>query len=123
MVLCIRGKIIPEHRNPLNRFLIWAYRPLIAGVMRWKKLTILLALLILAASYYPAAGWAVNSCRPSTRNPAVHARHLAGLSVTKAAEILQTQNRIIKNLPGSRLGVRQGRASRNGDGSGTAGDV
>jgi Cu(I)/Ag(I) efflux system membrane protein CusA/SilA len=37
MLLFIRGKIMPEAQNPVNRFLIWVYRPIIAGVMRWKK--------------------------------------------------------------------------------------
>jgi len=55
--------------QPLNRFLIWAYRPLIAGVMRWKKLTILLALLILAASYYPASRLGSEFMPTSTREP------------------------------------------------------
>jgi Cu(I)/Ag(I) efflux system membrane protein CusA/SilA len=55
MLLFIRGKIMPEAKNPVNRLLIWVYRPIIAGVMRWKKLTILLAVLALAISVYPAS--------------------------------------------------------------------
>ncbi|MRT32390.1 efflux RND transporter permease subunit, partial [Xylella fastidiosa subsp. multiplex] len=31
MILFVRGHIVPEHKNPLNRFLIWIYRPVIAG--------------------------------------------------------------------------------------------
>ena len=124
MVLFIRGKIVPEHRNPLNRFLIWAYRPLIAGVMRWKKLTILLALLILAASYYPASRLGSEFMPTLNEGTLLYMpATLPGLSVTKAAEIMQTQNRIIKTFPEVDLGVRQGRASRDGDRSGTAGDV
>ncbi len=100
MVLFIRGKIIPEHRNPLNRFLIWAYRPLIAGVMRWKKLTILLALLILAASYYPASRLGSEFMPTLNEGTLLYMpATLPGLSVTKAAEIMQTQNRIIKAFP------------------------
>ena len=38
MVVFVRGKIIPEHKNPINRFLIWIYRPVIKGVMRAKTL-------------------------------------------------------------------------------------
>ena len=55
MMLFIRGKVMPEAQNPVNRFLIWAYRPIIAGVMRWKKLTIVLAVLALGVSVYPAS--------------------------------------------------------------------
>src|SRR6202040_1014097 len=47
MVIFVRGKIIPEHRNPINRFLIWIYRPVIKGVMRAKMLVIVLALTML----------------------------------------------------------------------------
>ena len=43
MMLFIRGRIMPEAKNPVNRFLIWIYRPIIAWVMRWKKTTIVLA--------------------------------------------------------------------------------
>jgi len=100
MVLFIRGKIIPEHRNPINRFLIWAYRPLIAGVMRWKKLTILLALLILAASYYPASRLGSEFMPTLNEGTLLYMpATLPGLSVTKAAEIMQTQNRLIKTFP------------------------
>ncbi|MFO1419389.1 MAG: CusA/CzcA family heavy metal efflux RND transporter [Candidatus Competibacteraceae bacterium] len=100
MVLFIRGKIVPEHRNPINRFLIWAYRPLIAGVMRWKKLTILLALLVLAASYYPASRLGSEFMPTLNEGTLLYMpATLPGLSVTKAAEIMQTQNRIIKAFP------------------------
>ena len=63
MLLFIRGKIMPEQKNPVNRFLIWIYRPVIARVMRWKKLTIAAALLALAASVYSgdAAGQRVHA--------------------------------------------------------------
>ncbi|MEI8170257.1 MAG: efflux RND transporter permease subunit, partial [Rhodoferax sp.] len=55
MLLFIRGKIMPEAKNPVNRFLIWVYRPIIAGVMHWKKLTIAVALGVLGVSFYPAS--------------------------------------------------------------------
>jgi Cu(I)/Ag(I) efflux system membrane protein CusA/SilA len=55
MLLFIRGKIMPEAKNPVNRVLIWLYRPIIAAVMRWKKLTIVLAVIALAVSVYPAS--------------------------------------------------------------------
>jgi Cu(I)/Ag(I) efflux system membrane protein CusA/SilA len=55
MLLFIRGKIMPEAKNPVNRVLIWVYRPIIATVMRWKKLTIVLAVIALAVSVYPAS--------------------------------------------------------------------
>src|SRR5207342_1924065 len=53
MLLCIRGRIVPEHRNPVNRFLIWIYRPVIRAALRFKAATILIALAVLAASIWP----------------------------------------------------------------------
>ena len=54
MVVCVRGKIVPEHKNPINRFLIWIYRPVIKAVMRAKTPVILVALAILAVTVWPA---------------------------------------------------------------------
>src|ERR1700749_457795 len=54
MVLFVRGRIISEHKNPINRFLIWIYRPVISGVMRAKILVIVIAAGILAATVWPA---------------------------------------------------------------------
>ena len=44
MVIFVRGRIVPEQKNPLNRLLIWIYRPIIRAVLNAKMLTILLAL-------------------------------------------------------------------------------
>ncbi|TIX21449.1 MAG: efflux RND transporter permease subunit, partial [Mesorhizobium sp.] len=54
MVMLVRGRIVPEHRNPLNRLLIGLYRPIIAGVLRAKTLTILLAIVAIAVTVWPA---------------------------------------------------------------------
>ena len=50
MLLFIRGKVMPEKKNPINRFLIWIYRPVIEWVLRYRVLTILLALVVTVAS-------------------------------------------------------------------------
>ena len=50
----MRGRIVPEHRNPINRFLIWIYRPVIAGVMRAKMLVIIASIAVLAVTVWPA---------------------------------------------------------------------
>ncbi|MDD5175439.1 MAG: efflux RND transporter permease subunit [Sterolibacterium sp.] len=100
MMLFIRGKIMPEARNPVNRFLIWIYRPIIAGVMRWKKLTILLAVLALGVSVYPASKLG-SEFMPTLNEGTLFymPASLPGMSITKAAEILQTQDKIIKSFP------------------------
>ena len=67
MVLFVRGHIVPEHRNPINRFLIWVYRPIIRNVLKAKGLTIAVAVLILGASVWPATSSVPSSCRASTR--------------------------------------------------------
>ncbi|TIX80959.1 MAG: efflux RND transporter permease subunit, partial [Mesorhizobium sp.] len=54
MVMLVRGRIVPEHRNPLNRLLIGLYRPIIAGVLRAKTLAILLAIVAIAVTVWPA---------------------------------------------------------------------
>ncbi|MFA6312296.1 MAG: efflux RND transporter permease subunit [Sterolibacterium sp.] len=100
MMLFIRGKIMPEARNPVNRFLIWVYRPIIAGVMRWKKVTILLAVLALGVSIYPASKLG-SEFMPTLNEGTLFymPASLPGMSITKAAELLQTQNKIIKSFP------------------------
>ncbi|MFB0934335.1 MAG: CusA/CzcA family heavy metal efflux RND transporter, partial [Propionivibrio sp.] len=100
MVLFVRGKIIPEAKNPVNRFLIWCYRPIITGVMRWKKTTIAIALLAFFASYYPMSKLG-SEFMPTLNEGTLFymPASLPGMSITKAAEVLQTQNKIIKSFP------------------------
>jgi copper/silver efflux system protein len=100
MMLFIRGKIMPEAKNPVNRFLIWTYRPIIAGVMRWKKTTIFIALLTLVVSIYPASRLG-SEFMPTLNEGTLlfMPSSLPGMSITKAAELMQTQNKIIKSFP------------------------
>jgi Cu(I)/Ag(I) efflux system membrane protein CusA/SilA len=100
MLFFIRGKILPEAQNPVNRFLIWLYRPIIAGVMRWKRSTIALALVTLALSLYPASRLG-SEFMPTLNEGTLFymPTSLPGMSITKAAELLQTQNKIIKSFP------------------------
>ena len=100
MMLFIRGKIMPEAKNPLNRFLIWVYRPIIAGVMRWKLVTIALALVALGVSWYPASKLGSEFMPTLNEGTLLYMpASLPGMSITKAAEVLQTQDKIIKSFP------------------------
>ncbi len=100
MMLFIRGKIMPEAKNPVNRFLIWIYRPIISGVMRWKKMTIVLALLALGVSIYPASQLGSEFMPTLNEGTLLYMpASLPGMSITKAAEIMQTQDKIIKSFP------------------------
>ncbi|MDD5630540.1 MAG: efflux RND transporter permease subunit [Methylococcales bacterium] len=100
MSLFVRGKILPEQRNPINRVLIWIYRPVIAAVMRYKKMTLFIAMSILAVSWYPASKLG-GEFMPTLNEGTLlfMPQTLPGLSPTKAAELLQTQDRIIKRFP------------------------
>jgi len=100
MGLFIRGHVMPEARNPVNRLLIWAYRPVIAAVLRWKKLTIVLAVLVLGASVYPALRLGSEFMPTLNEGTLLYMpTSLPGMSITKAAELLQTQDKIIKSFP------------------------
>jgi len=100
MLLFIRGRIRPEAENPVNCFLIRIYRPIIAGVMNWKKATIAVAAVVLAISVIPASRLG-SEFMPTLNEGTLFymPTTLPGLSVTKAAELLQTQNKIIKSFP------------------------
>ncbi|PZR83418.1 MAG: CusA/CzcA family heavy metal efflux RND transporter [Stutzerimonas stutzeri] len=100
MVVFVRGRIIPEHKNPINRILIALYRPLIRGVLKAKTLTILLAFAALGISIWPASQLGSEFMPTLNEGTLMYMpTTLPGLSVTKAAELLQTQDRIIKTFP------------------------
>ena len=100
MMLFIRGPVMPEAKNPVNRFLIWVYRPIIAWVMRWKKLTIALALVAMGVSFYPASQLGSEFMPTLNEGTLLYMpSSLPAMSITKAAELLQTQNKIIKSFP------------------------
>jgi Cu(I)/Ag(I) efflux system membrane protein CusA/SilA len=100
MILFIRGRIMPEHKNPVNRFLIWIYRPLIVLALRFKLATILLALAILAGSLWPALRLGTEFMPNLNEGTLFYMpTTLPGLSITKAAELVQTQDKIIKSFP------------------------
>ncbi|MFJ7352753.1 efflux RND transporter permease subunit [Phyllobacterium sp. NPDC097923] len=100
MVLFVRGRIIPEHKNPVNRFLIAIYRPLITMVLKAKYLTILIALAALVVTIWPARQLGSEFMPNLDEGTLMYMpTTLPGISVTKAAELLQTQDRIIKSFP------------------------
>jgi Cu(I)/Ag(I) efflux system membrane protein CusA/SilA len=100
MVVFVRGRIIPEHKNPLNRLLIWLYRPIIANVLRAKTFTILLALAALVVTIWPARQLGSEFMPALDEGTLMYMpTTLPGISVTKAAELMQMQDRIIKSFP------------------------
>ena len=100
MLLFIRGNIMPERKNPINRFMIWIYRPVIAWVMRWKKLTIVVAVITLAISVFPAMKLGSEFMPVLNEGTLLYMpSSLPAMSVTKAGELLQTQDKILKTFP------------------------
>ncbi len=100
MVVFVRGRIMPEHKNPVNRFLMWVYRPVIRLALKFKTATILIALGVLAVSLWPASRLG-SEFMPNLNEGTLFYMPvtLPGISVTKAAELLQTQDKIIKSFP------------------------
>jgi Cu(I)/Ag(I) efflux system membrane protein CusA/SilA len=100
MILFVRGRIIPEHRNPINRALIRLYRPIIRVVLRAKAVTIAVAVIVLAVSVWPATRLGSEFMPTLNEGTIMYMpTTLPGLSITKSAELLQIQNRIIKTFP------------------------
>ena len=100
MVFFIRGKIIAEHANPVNRALIWLYRPIIRWVLCHRIATLVAAVAVLMASVLPASQLG-SEFMPSLNEGTLlyMPTTLPGISVTKAGELLQMQDRIIKSFP------------------------
>jgi copper/silver efflux system protein len=100
MMLLVRGHIVPERKNPVNLALIWLYRPVIGAALRFKTTTIVIALAILISSLWPAVRLGAEFMPTLNEGTLFYMpTTLPGLSVTKAAELLQTQDKIIKSFP------------------------
>jgi len=96
----IRGRIPAEQKNPLNRFLIATYRPLLDTVLRWPRATIAIAVLLLAATAWPMLRIGGEFMPPLDEGDLLYMpTALPGLSVGKAAELLQQTDRLIKTVP------------------------
>jgi len=96
----IRGRIPKETSNPLNRALIAAYRPLLNSVLRWPKATLAVAGLLLTASLWPLQHIGGEFMPRLDEGDLLYMPSaLPGLSVGKAAELLQQTDRLIKTVP------------------------
>ena len=100
MVIFVRGHIVPEHKNPVNRLLIGLYRPIIRGVLKARALTIIIALAGLVVTIWPARQLGSEFMPALDEGTLMYMpTTLPGISVTKAAELMQMQDRIIKSFP------------------------
>jgi Cu(I)/Ag(I) efflux system membrane protein CusA/SilA len=96
----IRGRIPQEDANPLNRFLIRAYRPLLDAVLRHPKGTLFAAALIAIATIWPVSRLGGEFMPPLDEGDLLYMPSaLPGIGVGKAAELLQRTDRLIKTVP------------------------
>jgi len=96
----VRGKIMPEEKNPINRFLIRIYRPIITFVLRFKWLTIGTALVVLIGSLYPYTRLGSEFMPPLNEGDLLYMPTTdPGISITKAKQLLQQTDKIIKTFP------------------------
>ncbi len=96
----VRGNILPEHKNPVNRGLIAGYRPFINLVLKFPKAMILVTLLIMGSSYYPLSQLGGEFMPELDEGDLLYMPSAyPGVSVDKMAQILQQTDRLIKTLP------------------------
>ncbi|MBI4795568.1 MAG: efflux RND transporter permease subunit [Deltaproteobacteria bacterium] len=100
MVYFIRGRIIPESKNPLSRFTMALYRPCLRVVLRFPKTCILIAVLMMMATFYPFSKLGSEFMPALDEGDLLYMpTTMPGISVTKARELLQQTDRIIGSFP------------------------
>ncbi len=96
----IRGRIIPEHRNPINRFLIRLYHPILEFALRFKFLLLAVAILAVAVTVIPFERLGSEFMPPLWEGDLLYMpTTLPGVSITEARQILQQTDKIIKTFP------------------------
>lgn len=96
----IRGKVTPEHKNPINRFLIFLYRPLLNLVLSYPKTVILASLIGMAVGLWPATQLGSEFMPPLDEGDLMYMpTTYPGVSIGKARELLQQTDKLIKTVP------------------------
>ena len=96
----VRGKIIPEKKNPINRFLHFIHSPVLKLAMRWRALTIILAALLMASTLYPLSRIGSEFMPPLYEGDLLYMpTTFPGISITKAKEVLQQTDKMLKTFP------------------------
>jgi copper/silver efflux system protein len=100
MTWLIRGKIMPERRNPINRILMAIYDPVVRLVLRFRWLTLILAVLVLALTWIPFSRLGTEFMPPLNEGTLLYMpTAIPGMSITEATKILQIQDRILRQFP------------------------
>lgn len=96
----IRGKVTPEHKNPLNRLLTAIYMPVIKGILTFPKTVLLFALITMVVGLWPATKLGSEFMPPLDEGDLMYMpTTYAGVSIGKAREILQQTDKLIKTVP------------------------
>ena len=96
----VRGRIVREHRNPLNRLCIWLYRPFLDAAVAWPWATTLMAALVVASMWWPLERIGTEFMPELNEGDFLYMPSLyPGVSIGKAREVLQQTNRLIKQVP------------------------
>jgi Cu(I)/Ag(I) efflux system membrane protein CusA/SilA len=96
----IRGKVLAEHKNPINRVLIWLYMPALKTVLNFPKLTLLAAALVAGIGFWPAGRIGSEFIPPLDEGDLMYMpTTYPGLSIGKARELLQQTDKLIKTVP------------------------
>ena len=96
----IRGKVMPENRNPVNRALVAIYRPVIDAVMRFPGATLVAAAVILVIGFWPATQLGTEFMPPLDEGDLMYMpTTYPGVSIDKARELLQTTDKLIRTVP------------------------
>src|SRR5205809_1292037 len=99
MVWLIRGKILPEIKNPVNRFLIGAYQPFVNFVLRYRVFTLVGALVILLLTIFPYSRLGSEFMPPLNEGTLLYMpTAVPGMSITEATKILQIQDRQLRKI-------------------------
>lgn len=100
MVSLIKGRITPLATNPINRFLVAAYEPVVRLVLRFRGLTVLLAIIAVAASVPIYEQLGSEFMPPLNEGTILYMPlGLPGQSVTESSRLLQVQDRLLKQFP------------------------
>ncbi|MEF1280209.1 efflux RND transporter permease subunit [Vibrio fortis] len=96
----IRGKVLPEHKNPFIYGLVGLYRPLLFLSLRFPKTIIMVALALMASAYYPTSKLGSEFIPPLDEGDLMYMpTTYPGISIGKARELLQQTNKLIKTIP------------------------
>ncbi|MDN3612005.1 efflux RND transporter permease subunit [Vibrio ostreicida] len=96
----IRGNVLPENKNPVNKGLVALYKPLLTLSLKHPKRIIVLALVLMASAYYPASKLGSEFIPPLDEGDLMYMpTTYPGISIGKARELLQQTNKLIKSVP------------------------